>query len=156
MYKQNNRLRSKKRELKIAQTIFECSIRQIERMAGQEDPVMRYKLPIELFRISNDITLSIARMIFEESTENCIEDVLEEIYKGETSPELPERIEEEILNLREQTDKVTETVKRLQELMENFGTQFSHWVSTPHYAPEQLLGGAILDESKQEFQSLIE
>ena len=155
MYSQNCRLRDIKKELRLSQTIFECSIRQLERISSQEDPVMRYRLPVELFRISNDLMLTLTKIFFEEYTENRIEDIID-AHKSEGTSELPGKMEGDILDLRTQLGKVVDTVSRFQTLIEEFGEQFSHWISIPHYDPGQLLGKQILDEANAEFDSLME
>ena len=157
--KARERARGRKRELRVAQAIFDCSIRQFERMASQEDPVMRYRLPMELLRISNDVALTMAKMAFQERTEDLIEDILldaEDSDAEDKEETLAVKMEEDISTLRQETEKVIETILRFQTLMDTFNEQFSHWVSTPHYSPDQILGKKIMKDSHTEFECLTE
>lgn len=155
MYKESCRLRSMKKELRIAQTIFDCSTRQIERIASQEDPVMRYRLPVELFRISNDLMTTMSKIFFETYTEDTIEDIMEAKREDE-APEISEKRNQGILELQLLLENLLGSISNLQRRMEEFGEQFSHYISIPQYAPNELLGKEIMTDANEEFESLME
>lgn len=146
--------KSWKRKMKGIRAALECATRQLRRMDSTEDPVMRYRLPLEVIRMITDIGLSLGKMSIEDETELHIERAEHEAAEG--TPGAVGMIDGEISAMREECESLVGVISVMQDFLEEFGTKFSEWVSQPHFSPDQFLGKEIMEDSRRDFKTRLE
>lgn len=142
-----------RKKMRLIRTTLECTTRQFQRIDAMEDPVMRYRLPLEMTRITTDVGMCLAKMMIEEETELQIDRAEQEI--GE-NPEVNIAVDSEISMMRDECNKLMGIISNLQNVFEEFGNKFSEWVSKPCYSPDQSVGKGIMQDANDEFKTLLE
>ena len=140
-----------RRKMKMTSTALECTIRQFQRIDGIDDPVTRYKIPLEIMRITTDVSLCLGKMVIEDETELRVEKIEEEMP---TDPEVIRVFDNEISKMKDESEKLIVVIEDLQKMFIEFGDKFSAWVSKPCYGPDRIVGKGMMDDAKEEFETL--
>jgi hypothetical protein len=141
------RLKLQIKDVRMSIGIMACVTRQAKHLESIDDPVLRYRLPIELMRMSMDGMISMAQMFLRDK----YEDIMEERPDG-----TDEKLNNDIQALRDKliydVDTLIESLDDIRNIQEQFYDRFSKWVSSPQYAPDQPMGQIMLESSKKDFQ----
>lgn len=117
--------------------------RFIDRLEKIRDPVVRYMMMTELYRLMFDVAISVFEM-------NIIDNVQRLRIEELVSPESQVNFEKRLEKIYDDVDMIKDVTR---QKLDSFFESMGDWIQSPTYSPDHPLGKKMMNETKMHFDS---